>query len=175
MEPAWQPALLGSPAGHGRVRCGLCPFGCSLGEGQAGPCRVRRNRRGALETATFTASVAHLDAIERKPFYHLRPGAKVLTIAGPGCTFSCGYCINHRLSQYGRDESVPWTGTRPAPGGAGRPGAGRGCDDRAVVLQPGLAPELTRHSPIMGCRSCGRPTDTSLRPPSTWLLRRCSA
>ena len=143
MEPAWQPALLGSPAGHGRVRCGLCPFGCSLGEGQAGPCRVRRNRRGALETATFTASVAHLDAIERKPFYHLRPGAKVLTIAGPGCTFSCGYCINHRLSQYGRDESVPWTGTPADPAALAGRARAAGAMIGLSYSEPGLAPELT--------------------------------
>ncbi|QXJ20198.1 radical SAM protein [Actinomadura graeca] len=143
MGPAWRTALLASAEPGGRVRCGLCPFGCVLAEGRTGPCRVRRNRAGTLETATFTAAVAHLDAVERKPFYHLSPGAKVLTVAGPGCTFACGYCVNHRLSQYGREDTAPWIGTPALPGDL----AARARADGAMLglsySEPSLAPELT--------------------------------
>jgi pyruvate formate lyase activating enzyme len=142
-SPSWHPALLGETEAGGRVRCELCPFGCSLGEGQTGPCRVRRNRGGALETATFTAAVAHLDAVERKPFYHLRPGSKVLTVAGPGCTFRCGYCINHRLSQYGREETAPWLGEAADPAALATRARAEGAMLGLSYAEPGLAPELT--------------------------------
>ena len=102
--------MFGELAGAGRVRCTLCPFRCVLGDGQAGVCQVRRNDGGVLRTATYTAAVAHLTAVERKPLYHVRPGAQVLTVAGPGCSFRCDYCINFRLSQYGRDQDAPWLG-----------------------------------------------------------------
>jgi pyruvate formate lyase activating enzyme len=141
--PNWVPALLAEPWTRGRLRCGLCPFLCVLADGQLGACRVRRNRSGKLETATFSAAVAHLDAIERKPLYHVRPGSLVLTVAAPGCTFRCEYCINHRLSQYGREETAPWTGELARPAEL----VGQARAARAAVglsyTEPGLAPELT--------------------------------
>lgn len=139
----WGPAVLAEPAGHGKVRCELCPFQCALADGQVGACHVRRNRGGTLETATFAAAVVHLDAIERKPLYHVLPGTQVLTVAAPGCTFRCDYCINHRLSQYGRADTAPWSGApaRPADlvGLARAAGAAIGLS----YSEPGLAPELT--------------------------------
>jgi pyruvate formate lyase activating enzyme len=82
-----------------------------------------------------------LDAIERKPLYHVRPGLQVLTVGSPGCTFHCDYCINYRLSQYGRVSSAPWTGAPAEPAVLVRRAAGA-----AIGLsysEPGLAPELT--------------------------------
>ncbi|GAA1392565.1 AmmeMemoRadiSam system radical SAM enzyme [Kitasatospora putterlickiae] len=141
--PSWRPALLGVPAGDGTVRCELCPFRCRLPEGALGSCRVRRNRRGTLETASFSTAVAHLDAIERKPFYHVRPGSRVLTLAPPGCTFRCDYCVNHRLSQYGREDDVPWTGETADPAALVARAAAEGADLALSYSEPGLAPELT--------------------------------
>ncbi|GAA1018587.1 AmmeMemoRadiSam system radical SAM enzyme [Acrocarpospora pleiomorpha] len=143
MEPEWRPAVLTAPLPGGRVRCGLCPYNCGLDEGQTGPCQVRRNRDGVLETATFTAAVAHIDAIERKPFYHLRPGARVLTVASPGCTFSCGYCINHRLSQYGREATSPWLGSAAVPAELATQAREADAMLGLSYTEPGLAPELT--------------------------------
>ncbi|WUI02580.1 radical SAM protein [Spirillospora sp. NBC_00431] len=143
MAPTWRTALLASDEDEGRVRCELCPFHCVLADGRTGPCRVRRNSGGTLETATFTAAVTHLDAVERKPFYHLSPGAKVLTVAGPGCTFSCGYCINHRLSQYGREETAPWTGTPALPSELAERARAAGAMLGLSYSEPALAPELT--------------------------------
>jgi pyruvate formate lyase activating enzyme len=142
-EPHWRPASLSEPVYGDRLRCTLCPFRCVLEDGDTGVCRVRRNRGGVLETATFTAAVAHLDAIERKPFYHLWPGAKVLTVAGPGCTFRCDYCVNHRLSQYGREESAPWAGEPARPAELAARAAREGALLGLSYAEPGLAPELT--------------------------------
>ena len=74
---------------------------------------MRRNEDGRLVTAGFALSVAHVDAIERKPLYHVRPGSRLLSLAAPGCTFRCDYCINYRLSQYGRLPAIGWTGQPP--------------------------------------------------------------
>jgi pyruvate formate lyase activating enzyme len=140
--PTWRPALLGT-AHDDRVRCDLCPHGCDLGDGQTGLCRVRRNQHGVLETATFAVSVTHLDAIERKPLYHMRPGSRVLTTAAPGCTFRCDYCINHRLSQYGRTDDSKWVGEAADPVALVARAAAAGAAVGLSYTEPGLAPELT--------------------------------
>lgn len=140
--PTWVPAVLGTPRG-GRVICDLCPFACALGEGQNGLCRVRRNRGGVLETATFTVAARHLDAIERKPLYHVRPGSLVLTTAAPGCTFRCDYCVNHRLSQYGRPGGPGWRGEPARPAELVAEAAAHGAGVGLSYTEPGLAPELT--------------------------------
>jgi pyruvate formate lyase activating enzyme len=141
--PRWRDALFGEPAGRGRVRCTLCPFRCVLADGQAGVCRVRRNDGGTLRTATYTAAVAQLTAVERKPLYHVRPGASVLTVAGPGCSFRCDYCINFRLSQYGREDAAPWLGAAARPGELAARAAAEGALLGMSYSEPSLAPELT--------------------------------
>jgi pyruvate formate lyase activating enzyme len=138
----WRPAVLASTDGD-RVRCDLCPHGCTLRDGQTGLCQVRRNRGGVLETATFAVAVAHLDAIERKPLYHVRPGSKVLTTAAPGCTFRCDYCINHRLSQYGRTDGAGWIGQSADPAALVARATAEGAALGLSYTEPGLAPELT--------------------------------
>jgi pyruvate formate lyase activating enzyme len=143
IEPRWRAAVLHTSQGAGRVACDLCPHGCQLGPGQTGLCRVRRNQDGELQTATFAVAAAHLDSIERKPLYHVRPGSAVLTVAAPGCTFRCDYCVNHRLSQYGRPGAPGWLGDEARPAELVAEAAAR---DAAVGLsytEPGLAPELT--------------------------------
>jgi pyruvate formate lyase activating enzyme len=141
--PQWRPAMFGEPAGSGRVRCTLCPFRCVLADGQAGVCKVRRNDAGTLRTATYTAGVVHLTAVERKPFYHVRPGAQVLTVAGPGCSFRCDYCINYRISQYGRDDAAPWLGEPALPAELAARAAAAGALLGMSYSEPSLAPELT--------------------------------
>src|ERR1051325_11561070 len=64
--------------------CTLCPYFCQLDDGDVGRCKVRRRRGPGMETATFTTAVQHVDAIERKPFYHLWPGSATLPLGAPG-------------------------------------------------------------------------------------------
>jgi pyruvate formate lyase activating enzyme len=141
--PNWSPALLSAPGPDGRVRCELCPFRCLLADGRAGICAVRRNNGGQLETATMSVAAAHVDAVERKPLYHFRPGSRVLTVAAPGCTFRCDYCVNHRLSQFGRDVTAPWTGEPAEPEALVARAAAEGAAIGLSYSEPGLAPELT--------------------------------
>jgi pyruvate formate lyase activating enzyme len=91
------------------ILCLLCPHACVFTtDKEVGFCHVRRRHGQCLETATFAVAVQYLDAIERKPLYHYKPGAQVLTLAAPGCQFRCLYCQNYRLSQFGRHPEIGW-------------------------------------------------------------------
>ncbi len=115
-----------------------------LDPGQVGVCKVRRGSAGGgLETATFASSVTHIDAMERKPFFHYRPGTPTITLAAPGCSFRCDYCVNFRISQYGRDDESVWN---VHPVEADEIVARAAAMGGAVALsytEPSLAPELT--------------------------------
>jgi pyruvate formate lyase activating enzyme len=140
----WMPGVLGAASAHGTT-CDLCPHRCTLRPGQVGVCKVRRGgaSAGTIETATFATSVTHVDTIERKPFFHYRPGIRAVTLAAPGCSFRCDYCVNFRISQYGRDDESVWEASAvDAEDIVARAAALGGC----VALsysEPSLAPELT--------------------------------
>jgi pyruvate formate lyase activating enzyme len=139
----WTPALLGEATARG-TRCRLCPHACVLDAGQVGACKVRRGGpEGGLETATFASSVMHVDAVERKPFFHYRPGTQTVTLAAPGCSFRCDYCINFRLSQYGRDDESAWGADAVDVDGVLAKAASLGGSVALSYSEPSLAPELT--------------------------------
>lgn len=142
MGMRWTPAVLHRHR-HGRVQCVLCPFRCSLKDGETGLCGVRRRSGDGLQTATFASSVRHWDSVERKPLYHYRPGAPCLTLATPGCTFACDYCINHRMSQYGREDSVPWDAEPVDAEDVVQEAAARSGCVAISYTEPSLAVELT--------------------------------
>ncbi|MEU4927288.1 radical SAM protein [Streptomyces yokosukanensis] len=142
MGMQWTPAVLHRQR-HGLVQCLLCPFRCALKDGETGLCGVRRRSGDRLETATFASSVRHWDTVERKPLYHYRPGTPCLTLAAPGCTFACDYCINHRMSQYGRVDSVRWDAAPVDPRDVVGEAAGRRGCVAISYTEPSLAIELT--------------------------------
>jgi pyruvate formate lyase activating enzyme len=137
----WVTATLYEPTGD-RLACTLCPIRCRLADGQVGACHVRRRTGDRLETRTFASTVQHYDAVERKPLYHFRPGSTVLTLAAPGCTFRCTYCVNHRISQYGRDHEV-WQADPVDPAEVVELAASRGASIGLSYSEPSLAIELT--------------------------------
>jgi pyruvate formate lyase activating enzyme len=126
-----------------RLKCSLCPIQCRLADGQVGACKVRRRAGDRLETRTFATTVQHYDAIERKPLYHFMPGTSAITLAAPGCTFRCTYCVNHRISQFGRDDDVPWQAEAVDPGEIVALAASRGASIALSYSEPSLAIELT--------------------------------
>jgi len=95
-----QPGLIGrqpSPwfeaLGGGEVRCTLCPLRCRLADGQRGPCRVRENRAGRGYTLVYgNPSLVQLDPVERKPFFHVLPGTRALSVSTAGCPIECRFC-----------------------------------------------------------------------------------
>jgi pyruvate formate lyase activating enzyme len=126
-----------------RIVCTLCPHACALEDGGLGRCNVRRRTGDRLETATFATALRHLDPVERKPFYHYRPGRKLLTLAAPGCSFACHYCQNHRLSQWGRSGDSSWTATAVDPAEIVDAAAAHAAAIGLSYSEPSLAAELT--------------------------------
>ncbi len=75
------------------VRCELCPNGCRVSPGERGSCRVRENRGGALYTLVHgNPALLQIDPIERKPFFHVLPGSRSLSVATAGCNIACKFC-----------------------------------------------------------------------------------
>jgi pyruvate formate lyase activating enzyme len=82
------------------IRCLLCPRGCLLKSGATGLCRVRKNNHGILITLGYSNPCAiHVDPIEKKPLFHVLPGAKAFSVAVAGCTLKCKNCQNYTISQ----------------------------------------------------------------------------
>ncbi len=105
--PAPQPARWWSPLPDRGVACGLCFRGCEIPEGERGECGVRENRGGRLRTLVHSRPVAlNLDPIEKKPFFHVLPGAPALSLGTAGCSFHCRWCQNWEISQ-SRPEKIP--------------------------------------------------------------------
>jgi pyruvate formate lyase activating enzyme len=76
-----------------RVQCELCPKRCTLAEGERGPCRVRENREGVGYTLAYgNPALVQEDPVERKPFFHVAPGSRALSIATAGCNLACQFC-----------------------------------------------------------------------------------
>ncbi len=151
-EPgAWTPAAFYRDEG-GRPLCTLCAHACRPEDGAVGLCGVRRRRGKSFETATRATAVRHLDPVEKKPLYHYRPGRRALTLAAPGCNFTCHYCLNYRLSQYGRVADAVWR-AEPVDAAAVVAEAARlGTDVAFSYSEPSLAAELTLELAVAGRR-----------------------
>jgi pyruvate formate lyase activating enzyme len=97
----------------GRVRCYACGHRCLIAPGRDGICRVRANRDGRLFVpGGYVATALQLDPIEKKPFFHVLPGATALSFGMLGCDFHCGYCQNWITSQVLRDPGAMARPTR---------------------------------------------------------------
>ena len=82
-----------SPAANGAVQCRLCPHECSLAPGQRSACRARENRDGQGVTLTYAnPALIQEDPVERKPFFHVVPGSRALSVSTAGCNLHCKFC-----------------------------------------------------------------------------------
>ena len=78
---------------NAKVRCELCPKRCELAEGERASCRVRVNRKGVGYTLAYgNPALIQEDPVERKPFFHVMPGSRTLSIATAGCNLACKFC-----------------------------------------------------------------------------------
>ncbi len=86
--------------GAGAIRCELCPHRCLLAPGKRGLCRVRGNEAGHPALPFYgKVSALSIDPIEKKPLYHYRPGASILSVGFVGCNLRCPFCQNWEISQ----------------------------------------------------------------------------
>jgi pyruvate formate lyase activating enzyme len=101
-----QPGELAETLPQGRVRCFACGHRCVIPPGREGICRVRFNEGGVLRVPFGYVAALQLDPIEKKPFYHVLPGARALSFGMLGCDLHCGYCQNWLSSQTLRDPEA---------------------------------------------------------------------
>ena len=85
------------------VRCRACAHQCELRDGASGICRVRTNIAGRLYVPYGYVAGLQIDPIEKKPFYHVLPGASAMSFGMLGCNFSCRFCQNWATSQALKD------------------------------------------------------------------------
>jgi pyruvate formate lyase activating enzyme len=97
------------------VRCFACGHNCLIRPGRRGICKVRFNIGGALRVPHGYVAGLQNDPVEKKPFFHLLPGASALTFGMLGCDFHCGYCQNWVTSQALRDPACEGVGTYIRP------------------------------------------------------------
>lgn len=89
-----------------KVRCYACAHRCVIFEGKRGICQVRFNKDAKLYVPWGYVSSLQLDPMEKKPFFHVLPGARTLTFGMLGCDLHCLYCQNWEISQTLRDKNA---------------------------------------------------------------------
>ena len=100
-----RPAKLVQTLPDGRLQCLACAHMCKLAEGRRGICKVRVHRGGVLLAPWGYVAGIQPDPVEKKPFFHLLPGATALTFGMLGCNFHCDNCQNWFTSQVLRDDA----------------------------------------------------------------------
>jgi pyruvate formate lyase activating enzyme len=96
--------------GKTRLRCHACGHRCPIPEGAVGVCKVRFNEHGRLRVPWGYVGGVQCDPVEKKPFFHVHPGALAYSFGMLGCDLHCGYCQNWVTSQALRD---PHAGAAP--------------------------------------------------------------
>ncbi len=78
---------------NSEIECSLCPKQCRLSSGKRGKCGVRENREGKGYTLAYGNPVlVQIDPVERKPFFHVMPGTRALSVSTAGCPLECKFC-----------------------------------------------------------------------------------
>ncbi|HZW03408.1 MAG TPA: AmmeMemoRadiSam system radical SAM enzyme [Anaerolineaceae bacterium] len=101
-----RPGRLYERRDDGSVHCYACAHNCVIRPGRRGVCQVRHNGAGELRVPWGYVSTAAVDPVEKKPFYHLLPGADAFTFGMLGCDFCCDFCQNWMTSQVIRDDAA---------------------------------------------------------------------
>jgi pyruvate formate lyase activating enzyme len=89
-----------------RVQCQLCPKQCRVDHTERGFCGVRENHHGQYRSLVYgKPCTINIDPIEKKPLFHLLPGAQTFSLATAGCNMDCRACQNWQISQ-ARPEQI---------------------------------------------------------------------
>ncbi len=97
---------LALPHPSGKLVCVACAHRCKLVDGARGVCLVRKRAGNAILVPWGYAAGVAIDPVEKKPFFHLLPGARALSFGMLGCDLHCAYCQNWFTSQALRDPSA---------------------------------------------------------------------
>lgn len=100
-------AMLYSTMDDNSVNCRLCAHLCEIHPDNFGICYTRKNTNGILYAVNYgMINGLVIDPIEKKPFFHFKPGSSVLSFGLPGCNFKCLNCQNHELSQTNKTRKL---------------------------------------------------------------------
>ncbi len=88
------------------IQCYACGHRCKIPEGRPGICKVRFNEGGKLKVPFNYVAALQCDPIEKKPFFHVRPGSLAFSFGMLGCDYHCAYCQNWDISQTLRDQNA---------------------------------------------------------------------
>jgi pyruvate formate lyase activating enzyme len=91
---------------EGWVHCFACGHNCKIPQGAVGVCKVRFNDQGRLMVPWGYTGGVQCDPIEKKPFFHVHPGALAYSFGMLGCDLHCAYCQNWVTSQALRDPGA---------------------------------------------------------------------
>jgi pyruvate formate lyase activating enzyme len=91
---------------NNRIRCYACGHECPIPDGAMGVCKVRFNRGGRLYVPWGYVGGVQCDPVEKKPFFHARPGTLAFSFGMLGCDLHCSYCQNWVTSQALRDPQA---------------------------------------------------------------------
>src|ERR1035437_1032423 len=90
-----------------KIKCKLCPRECVIDDRERGYCGVRENHGGTYYTLVHSRiCAAHVDPVEKKPFFHFHPGTMAFSLATAGCNVNCKFCQNWEISQ-AKPEDLP--------------------------------------------------------------------
>lgn len=93
------------PIENNKVLCTLCPRYCTIGDGQAGFCYIRKNVEGKLYSIGYGRPTGFaIDPIEKKPLSHFHPGTSILSFGTAGCNLGCKFCQNWSMSKARLDD-----------------------------------------------------------------------
>jgi pyruvate formate lyase activating enzyme len=114
LDPLTADSRLALSHEDGSVTCLACAHRCLVKPGRRGICQVRFNEGGALKAPWGYVAGLQSDPIEKKPFFHVLPGADALTFGMLGCDLHCPYCQNWISSQALRDPACEALGLQPS-------------------------------------------------------------
>jgi len=102
-------ALLYQKLAGKKVRCGVCQKRCLVADKKFGFCQTRINQKGHLFSLLYGRIAGfQIDPVEKKPFYHFKPGSKVASFGSFGCNFRCRQCLNWFESQKTDHLTLPF-------------------------------------------------------------------
>ncbi|RMH59821.1 MAG: AmmeMemoRadiSam system radical SAM enzyme [Candidatus Hydrogenedentota bacterium] len=91
---------------NGAIRCLACGHRCVVEPNRRGACKVRFVEGETLKVPFGYVAGVQVDPIEKKPFFHVLPGASALSFGMLGCDLKCPYCQNWLTSQALKDPAA---------------------------------------------------------------------